>query len=310
MRLIVFIGLILKIVFCDADIQVVVKTESEKDRVLVTFNGVDKKTVTDMEVKLFNITDYNLSRGVRIELGKASDDIFLYDPTKYGNLYKKYNWSPVTRKLEIRKTEIVDVINEDVVLKSHEYVNNTTNTIKTKASIYQTVENVINSFWSKEGLPEDNIIFKIDYNFTGGNKSYRNLWRKDNFRSASIAFGTVKKGYINIKPGQRITIRLSGKKTILLIKIYYVASLIGNVVLNYAHVYGKYHFWAPQIKDIMKAAGIINEVMTTELIEVRCHTDPVLYIFDSSSGEPVNVITPLPPFRFRPKSKQPVKSRQ
>ncbi|CAG5057682.1 unnamed protein product [Parnassius apollo] len=256
-----------------------------------------------MEVKLFNITDDNLRRGLKIELGKVPDNIFMKDPTPYSNLYQKYRWKQIERNLQVKNAEVVDVLNVNTIIKTHEHINNTTNTIQSKVSIFETIENTISSFWSEEGLPEDEIFFDIDYNFNGRAVSYHNRWRKDNLQNASQSFGVSKDGFINIQSGQRVTTRLKGTKTILLIKINYVASLVGNLVVNYAHVYGKYHFWAPNVNDIMKAAGIINEIITTELIEVRCYNDPVLEIFDSSTEKPMRIVTPPTPFHVRPKSR-------
>ncbi|CAG5014140.1 unnamed protein product [Parnassius apollo] len=133
--------------------------------------------------------------------------------------------------------------------------------------------------------------------------SYHDRWRKDYLQNASQSFDVSRDGFINIQSGQRVTTRLKGTKTILLIKINYVARLVGYLVVKYAHVYGKYHFWAPNVNDIMKAAGIINEIITTEPIEVRCYHDPVLEIFDSLTEKPMRIVIPPTPFPLRSKSR-------
>ncbi|CAH2061798.1 unnamed protein product, partial [Iphiclides podalirius] len=300
-------GLVLQCVLCESRIHLFVYAAPTKKEVLINYYGVDEKVVTALEEKLFNITDSNLRKGVLIELGKEPDDIFLKDPTKYGDLHYKYNWMPVKRSLRVKSAEVVDVISDKVVVKSIEHINNSTRTIKSRAIISEMVESTISSFWSVDGLPEDEVYFDIDYSFNGRAVKYHNRWRHDNFQSASLPFGVTKNGYIIINPSQRVVSRLKGTKTILLIKIRYAASLVGNIVLNYAHVYGKYHFWAPKVSDIMKAAGLTNEIVTTELIEVRCYTNPELEIFDGVTKETVTVVTPPTPFKVRPKSRHSVR---
>lgn len=291
------------IIFSECEIKIFVKTATNKNDINVTYIGDDKKIITNMEVNLFNITDNNLSKGVRIELGKYPDDIYLNDPTKYGNIYENYNWTPVKRNLRVKNIKVIEVIKENIIVKNHEYINNTTNTINVNISIYETIENRVTSFWNNNGLPEDSISYNIDYNFHGNIISFKNQWRKNNFHSVSLPFGIKKDGYINIEPGNKATVRLKGKKLVILIEVTYVANLIGNVVLNYAHLYGKYHFWAPSVGNIMKAAGLINKIMTTELLEVHCYAEPSVDVFNCINGDVINVITPLTPFRFRHKSK-------
>lgn len=304
MYLIYLAALVHHTVFCDNKIHLIVYTDSTKDWVWIKYNGVDNKPVTAKEQKIFNITDDNLKRGVKIELGKEPDDIFLMDPTKYGNLYAKYNWTTVMRSLRVKSAEVVEAISNEVVVKSHERINNTTKTIKSDVGISEIVESAVFSVWSKDGLPDDEIYFDVDYNFHGGVVTYHNRWRRDNFHSASLPFGVMNNGYINIKPGQKVVSRLKGRQTILLLKIHYKASLVGSVVLNYAHTYGKYHFWAPKVDDVMKAAGLKNEIVTTELIEVRCYTNPKLEIFDSDNKEPLNVVMAPMPFMVKSKLKK------
>ncbi|XP_013178385.1 PREDICTED: uncharacterized protein LOC106125651, partial [Papilio xuthus] len=268
------------IIFSNCKIQISIKCASNKNDIKVTYNGDDKKIITNTEVNLFNITNYNLNKGVRIELGKEPDDIFINDPTKYGNLYEKYNWTPVKRKLQVKNIKIIEIITDNIIIKNQECINNTTRNIKKNISIYEIIEDTVRSFWYKNGLPEESILYNMSYNFHGQIKSFENQWRKNNFHSVSLPFGIKKDGYINIKPGGKATIRLKGKKMIILIEVLYLANLIGNVVVNYAHLYGKYHFWAPTVNDIMKANNITNRILTTELLEIRCYSDPIIEIFD------------------------------
>ncbi|XP_050358155.1 uncharacterized protein LOC126778539 [Nymphalis io] len=280
---------ILIFVKCHARININIKVASSKGGTAVSFNGTDMKLVSEKEVKIYNITDYNLNKGLRIELGKAPDNIFLKDPTTYGNLYSNYKWKEIHRKLYIKSAKIIDIVNEKVELKSRNYINNTTRKAKIKVNLHEPVETIISSFWDKDGFHDDiyyNIIvdhYKTKLNFT-------NKWMDNNFKSKKSIFGMSNVGFINIAPGNTVTTKLTAKRTVILLKVKYTSSLIGNLVINYARVYGKYHFYAPNISNIMKAAKLNNEIIITEAIEIKSYTDPVLDVIDNSTGKQMPMI--------------------
>ncbi|XP_026484159.2 uncharacterized protein LOC113392096 [Vanessa tameamea] len=287
--LISFFVYILYYVQCRAEININVKVASNKGGSAVTSNGSDVKLVTEKEVKLYNITDYNLNRGLRIELGKAPDDIFLKDPTTYGNLFSKYKWNEIHRKLYVKSAEIIDIVNESVELKSRNYINNTTRKAKIKVNLHEPVETIISSFWDKNGFHDD-IYYNITIDHYKTKLIYKNKWMDNNFKTKKSIFGMSNVGFINIAPGYTVTTKLTAKRTVILVKVIYTSSLIGSLVINYAHVYGKYHFYAPNISKIMKAAKLNNEIIITEAIEIKCYTDPVIDVIDNTTGKKMPMI--------------------
>lgn len=278
-----------------AKITVTINLSPNKSDIIVKYSGNDYKIVTPSELHLFNVTTENLKKGMKIEMGKAPDDIFLNDPTYYGNIFKKFRWEPVKRRLTVSNAKIVDVLNEDIVLKSQVYINNTTMSLESKRSLYETIENTARSSWYIGGLPNDYIVCNIDLNFGYGHFKYENKWRNDTLHATRMSTGVTKKGLIEIKSYGAVEAKLFATKTIVLIELEYTANLIGAAVANYARLYGKYHFWAPSIQSIMKAAGMKNEIKTKELIVIRCFLNPRLDMYDMFTNEIMEPPRPKPP---------------
>lgn len=278
-------------ILCSAKIKIEIKTDSIHEDIRINVSGHDNKLVTDEEIALFNITKDNLLRGVRVELGRYPKDVFLKDPTPYKSLFKQYKWEEVRRHLEITKTKVLQVVNENAVLNFHEHVNKASISINYTAAVFQTVENTIFSSWSKYGLPEGETFYDISVGFHSKMFNYENKWRNDSVRIFNSAFGVKKEGFTETMPGQTIVSKLTGLKTIILIEVEYTAKLIGNIIADYETLYGNYHFYSPTIAKIMKAANLFNEVKTTEWIEIRCYTEPKLRIIYKDTGFDV-------PFRY------------
>lgn len=271
-------------ILCSAKIKIDIKTDSYYEDVRIKFSGYDSKLVTDKEIALFNITKNNLLKGVRVELGRYPENIFLKDPTPYKNLFKRFKWQEVRRHLKITKTKVLQIVNENAVVNVHEHINTASHSINYTGDVFQRVENTILSLWSKYGLPEDDIFYDIEVKFHNKIHKYENKWRNDSVKTVNSDFGLKKEGFIEIMPDQTILSNLTGLKTIILIEVEYTAKLTGSIIADYEALYGKYHFYAPTIAKIMTAANLFNEVKTTEWIEIRCYTEPYLRIFYKDTG--------------------------
>lgn len=284
---------------CNAKIKINITVASNFEDTIVQFSGHDYKLITDKEITLFNLTDDNIKRGIRIELGEAPADVFLKDPTPYDNLFEMYKWPEVKRNLHIFEARVVDIFNENVEVEACDDINSTPTPINATVGILKNVENTVSSTWSSKGLPDDDIYYEVNINFLRKAFKYENKWRNGSSRYVVEPFGVIKEGYVKVNPGQTVTTKLMAVKTVLLIEVDYSAKIIGSFIANYAHTYGKYHFYAPSVFDIMKAAKLNNELTTTETLEIRCYTDPHLEVLDKLTGEAVHVIAPQKLFRSK-----------
>ncbi|CAH2217059.1 jg4490 [Pararge aegeria aegeria] len=187
---------------CYAKITINITVASSKGGIILHFGGRDTKLISDKEVNIFNITDVNLKRGIRVEFGDTPNDVYLKDPTPYGNLYQKFKWQQVNREIIVKSASVLDIINENIVLTVHEHINNATRELKIPIKIFENVENTFKSSWSKNGLPDDEIYYDINIDFFNEKKiNFENKWRNDSLRTASLLFGYQTAGKINIAPG-------------------------------------------------------------------------------------------------------------
>ncbi|KAF9415237.1 hypothetical protein HW555_007113 [Spodoptera exigua] len=266
------------------EVDIIVKSNGTDVTVNASYTGSDHKLVTDEDLKLFNVTMAELNRGMRVELGKVPDAIFIRNPTPYGDLFTKFKWEQMKRKLTVVKTKIIDIVNQDIVLDTHEHINNTTNIVTAKRSMFKVMDNSISSTWSKTGLPGDNAHTTFILNFEDGKAEIVKQWRNESTMNFKIPVGITEKGLITIAPEQTAVTKLIVSRTIILIEIIYKAELSGSLIGNYAELYGKYHYWAPAVKKILKAAKVKNEIFTREVVELRCFTRPRLAVYDKKTG--------------------------
>ncbi|XP_022828604.1 uncharacterized protein LOC111357984 [Spodoptera litura] len=169
------------------EVDITVKSNDTDVTVNASYTGSDHKLVTDDDLKLFNVTMAKLNRGMRVELGKVPDNIFIRNPTPYGDLFTKFKWEQMKRKLTIVRTKIIDIINQDIVLDTHEHINNTTNIVTAKRSMYKVMDNSISSTWSKTGLPGDNAHTTFILNFEDGKAEVVNQWRNESTKNFKVS---------------------------------------------------------------------------------------------------------------------------
>lgn len=267
-------------VIIEARLKINITVGSFRNNVKIQTFGSDMKVVTDKDIKMFNITDYNLNRGFHVELGKAPDNLFLKDPTYYDDLFQFYEWEPVKRKLFVKKIKILEPVFEDVELKRQSFINNSSTTVRSNVSIFQNVETVVRSSWEKKGILDEDIYYNITVYLHNNYFGYIKKWRDSKIMSKNLPIGIAEEGFIETKPGQIVTTKLSAHKTVVLIEITYAAVLTGSIIGDYQNLYGKYHFYAPAVIDIMRAANLTNEFLTKELLEIRCYTSPKLDLVD------------------------------
>lgn len=280
MSIFVLILIFVVIILCEGKINITVNVASSVHNSSASAHGIDELLASDKDIALFNITDNKLKQGIRILLGKIPDEVFLRDPTIYNNLYKDFHWQEVTRSVKVKQIEVIDVFNQNLRLKTENHINNTTITIQAKYYLFENTETTIISRWPKSVY---SAYFTFNISFVIGTQRFHliNKWNVNETKYVTLNTGVRKKGYFKLDPETTATKVLSAKKTIILLRIKYVTSLTGCVVANYRHVYGNYHFWAPFINDIIQAIGMRNEIITYELLEIHCYTDPELTIFEA-----------------------------
>ncbi|XP_047509126.1 uncharacterized protein LOC125052365 [Pieris napi] len=277
--------LIITIVFiaiCKGEIEISVKLGSSKDNCSISFTGAHKVLASGYDLARFNITENRMKQGIKILFGKTPDDVFLKDPTYFNNVFRDHHWEEVTRTTKVKKIEILNIFSKNVILKTVNHINNTSIKIQAKIRLFDTIETSVVSTWHENTYPA-NIMYNISFNIGSQRFNLSKKWNENVTNNMWLNFGSRKKGYIPLEPGNIVTKILSAKKTTVILRIKYITSLTGCVFANYSRVYGQYHFWAPFIHDIMKSIKMKNEIISTELLEIQCYTDPQLTFLDKET---------------------------
>ncbi|XP_041985727.1 uncharacterized protein LOC121737998 [Aricia agestis] len=287
------IVIVILIKSCAAKLELCITlTSSRSSSKGITYSGQNEKLITNQEIKLFNISEDNLKAGFRKELGKRPDDVFLKDPTYYGKLFERYKWRQTYRIIKIDRTEVIGIVNKEYTIKVTDIINNTTETISAEYSSFEMVENDVSSSWYAAGIPNDIVSYNLTIKYGLQNVTFTKHWRDNKPKYNTTMFGIKTNGFVKVPPGKVVTKTLSGMRTTMVVKVHYKAYLNGLVVGNYGHTYGKYHFYSPSIDNIMKAANISNEIITTEVIQLNWYTDPSLTAVDKITKEPAVIDIP------------------
>lgn len=266
----------------------------DKDQnVNITHSGLETDLITDDDIKSFKIENDNLLTALKHHLGKRPKNFYLGSPTPWGDLYKTYNWEPVKRLLSIKSAKVKSLTKNPIVVLSQDFVNSSNQTIKVNTGITHTIENTFTSSWSRE--KEFTVSQEIEYEFNVGiakatgitGFSFTNKWGITEEKSKTEVIGTSSGMEVELKPGKAVMAVLSANAGYLEIEVVHMASLRGNVAVNFKKAHRGHHFWGPSIKNVMQSGGIKNEVTTKETIQFGFHVEGKLRVYDKETGLPI-----------------------
>ncbi|KAL0810334.1 hypothetical protein ABMA28_010487 [Loxostege sticticalis] len=285
-----FLLICLKVIHAKICIDV---TASANNEVQINYSGVNTKVVAQNEINVFKINTRNLNKALKKYYGQKPSNAYLKSPTPWGDLYKKYHWEQVSRILSIKSARLKSITRKPVVVMTQDFENHYNRTIKANTGISQTVENTFSTSWSQSSevtisqeLEYDVNVFFAKLTGTTG-FSYTSSWGKSVEESETVTIGSTTSMETELAPGQAATAVLSANRGYVEIEVVYVASLRGNVAVNFRNGYNGHYFWGPSIGKVMEAGGLSNEIVTVETIKVGVYMDSSLKVFDKVTGQPL-----------------------
>lgn len=281
------------VVFGAAKITIDLEAGDDISDFIINYSGYEENIITDEFISLFNIERNNLRLAVKSFYGTLPRDVFLKSPTPWGDLYKTYNWEEIRTILRVSGVRIKRNSFKKTVVLSHDFENPSNLTIKVNAGLSQSVENTITTTWSQS--KEFSVAQEFEYDFsvifakTSGTTeiSFTSTYGKSEERSESVTIGSTSAVEIELKPGQSATAVLTAKKSELEIEVVYVATLRGNVAVNFRKSYKGHHFYGPSVIAVLKSAGLETEIMTYETIKLGTFMEASLKVFDKETGLPL-----------------------
>ncbi|XP_013178598.1 PREDICTED: spherulin-2A-like [Papilio xuthus] len=275
----------------ESKISIDVNIGNTPNNITINYSGFEVNVIGKKEIELFKISNANIKQAVKEHYGRKPNNVYLKSPTPWGDLYKKYKWEEVSRVLTVKSAIIKSINKKQIIILSHDFENVSNNTIKVNTGISQTVENTITTSWakSKETTISQDIEYEVNVMFgkAAGKTgiSFTSTWGESEERSESVTISASSSVETELKPGQAATAVLSASKGSLEVEVLYLATLRGNVVVNYKSAYKGHHFFGPSVDGVMKSGGIDNEVIIKEIINIGFYTEANLKVYDKVSGE-------------------------
>ncbi len=139
------------------------------------------------------------------------NDAFLREPTGWGGLYNIYGWREVTRTLRPVRARIIEHTSNPVIVKTQDFINDSSVTSTFNTSISQSVENTVSSGWSTGGALQVGASIEVGVSFSGlggsasSSISYEQSWGINKEETRSIVLGTQSGVETTLEPGQGVT---------------------------------------------------------------------------------------------------------
>jgi hypothetical protein len=248
---------------------------------LVTYGGDVVRQTTDQDRATFGIpTDQSVKDAVKALYGRAPDDVFYNDPTKWNDAnYRIYGWPPLSVRLVPQGAEVTDVKVEAAQIFSAEYPNNTDQQIEGEFEDTISKSNTQATNWSQTQTLTVSEEIGITIGFFGSktNLSYQQAWQKGGSESSEVTLGSRITLRFPIPPHESRWVTSAGFLGTAKVTITYAASLTGLVYCNYGSPFAipaggsTHHFYGIGIDSILNQLGKSNQLLMKQTTDVFCH---------------------------------------
>uniref|UniRef100_A0A2A4JYN7 Uncharacterized protein n=1 Tax=Heliothis virescens TaxID=7102 RepID=A0A2A4JYN7_HELVI len=271
-------------------IEVQITAAETKSNTRLQFAGTNENTINERDITTFNLTKENLKAGVNSYFGASPTDIFLNNPTLWGDLYTENKWKPVTKILKPLRARILE-LNYFPYVISNEVFNNTAS-IRSSARVQigAPLEEVVMSFWEN---PVDSSTEGIKYTFNVESSaipskstfSYVSKFGENVLNSRSVFIGSETGLVVTLEPEQAVHVELVATKGTMKAKLDYKTVLSGSLAVNYDPRYKDHHFWSLDINKVMEAARLNCTRVSSEVIDFSFYVNSKVNIRDFRTNE-------------------------
>jgi hypothetical protein len=248
---------------------------------LVSYGGDVVRQTTDQDRATFGIpTDQTVKDAMKALYGKAPNDVFYTDPTKWDDAnYRIYGWPPLSVRLVPQNAEVTDVKIEAAQIFSAEYPNNTDQEIEGEFDDTINRSNTQATNWSQTQTLSVSEEVGITIGFFGSktNLSYQQAWQKGGSESSEVTLGSRIVLRFPIPPHETRWVTSVGFLGTAKITITYAASLTGIIYCNYSDPYAipaggsKHHFYGIGIENVLNQLGKPNQLLMKQTIDVTSY---------------------------------------
>ncbi|KAJ0170575.1 hypothetical protein K1T71_013946 [Dendrolimus kikuchii] len=248
------------------NIEVIVNENTED--VSFKFSGHEEYDATKNDLKLFNVNDEKLKKGVGVIFGREPDIVRCIKPAMWyrEEMYDKYNWRPSTKMITIKSVQLKSLTKRPIIVSKQKFENNSKATVTVNTGLSHTVQNTLRTSWSSDHEVSFEQAFEYNINLfvaklQGTTKvGYKTNWGSRDEKSESVTIGTTNGAEIELKPGQAVTAILSANTIDLEAEVTYVMSLRHGLVAMYHKKYKNHSIWYLHIAKVLERGGFDNEI--------------------------------------------------
>jgi hypothetical protein len=273
-----------------AGISISIRAGDTVDRSAVQASGSVLHIITPTERKTFGIEDAALKAAVGKSFGRVPDDAYLCEPTPWNGLYNTYGWQQVQTTLVVQKAEILSITSDPVIIATKDFENNSQFTANFNCGISDDVSNTTETSWNETDTIDVNqtISYEVSFLGTGGGGStsfdYSYSWGKGGSESKSVTVGSNEGVSLDLAPGQKVQAKLTASRGVMKVQVTYLASVEGNVAINYGDTYNGHHFYALDLDQVMGTSGIATTHRVIETIEVGYYSNSKVELVDPAGN--------------------------
>lgn len=262
----------------------------------VQVSGQDVHIITSSEMLAFNLTNTNVMGFLTAYMnGRGPNDYAFSDPTRNGNTYSEYGFTQVQTNLTAVNASIVSFTTQPVILATKNYDNNSTDAATFTGDISQQVTNTVENSWSETNTitTTQTINYGISFLGSGGGStslSYSYAFQEGGSQSQAITVGTDTGFQVTVNPGQSIDASLSSTQGTMTVRVYFEATLSGQLYYHYDHRYDGHYFYAVDVNEV---TNMIPVVTMTEDITVNFFAESQVLLQDPDTTE-TSVVSSAP----------------
>jgi hypothetical protein len=235
----------------------------------VRASGVIKTPVTDSDLYGFGVSKIGHCLGVWSGHNPGKNVYTTYANDTKHNLFRKYNWTPVSRTLKAKSAKILEITAKPTIIGTADNTNISDVEGTFHYSIHEDITNSATSSWNTSNSLKISKDIDVGVKVSGVGASskteiaYTHSWGKGGSKEQKTTVGSGSDISVVLQPGQSATAELTSSKGSMKVEVTYEATLTGSVAVSYSEPtaqYGKTHgehrFWQVPIETVFAGCAV------------------------------------------------------
>lgn len=202
------------------------------------------------------------------------DNVYIKDPTKFGNSFAQYGYGEVRTILKPISSEVLSTSEDLILVNEATYYNNTDRETNFQVNMEVSKAKTTTSGWSATDSLSFGSEVSVGVNIEIVNASttfttnFTSSYGQSYSYSETITVGSGATVKTPVKPGERATVYLRAWYGKAKLKFVYEGSLTGDVMHNYGRQIDGHYIWFFDIPGILDANTMSNSKTISQIVDV------------------------------------------